>query len=88
MTWTEFILQCATELAQCHTEAEAKAKLSAIEEELKRDQPPAGLAFWGRVLEEYEKAPKPMLKEATAAAALVALTSRVEALLRARGPKP
>ncbi len=43
--------------------------------------------FWGKVLDAYNNAPKPLYEESAAAAALNALVASAQQLLRARAKK-
>lgn len=84
MTWDEYIKQWAERLGECRNKREFENALDAIEADLKGYKNVSG-DFWDRLERAYEEAPKLMLKEAQASAALNALLSAAHSLISARG---
>lgn len=85
MTWDDYASQRASELAACRNETEFQGVLDAIRRDLARWKSSAKdeATFWGKLEKAYEVAPKQLLKEATAAAALLSLMDKAESLLAA-----
>ncbi len=82
MTWQDYIKAKGKELASARTRAEFDEVLKRLDEELSKATPPQG--FWPELYETYRGMPKPLLKEATAAAALNALLSAADQILQQR----
>lgn len=86
MTWNEYIESAAGRLGACSTKNELNAEMAAIDTFLsdKTNIPPN---FWRLLADAYETAPKRLLKEAAAAAALNALVLSAQLLLSARAAR-
>jgi hypothetical protein len=85
MTWDEYIDEVVTDLTSCRTAAEFEQAIDAIHRELDANNATADFrdTVWQAITDRYRVAPKLILKEATAAAALFALANRAEAILQA-----
>ena len=86
-TWDDYAKERAEQLGRCLDEDAFQGVLSEIAADLRGwgsdDQ--TREAFWQKLSAHYENAPKPMLKEATAAAKLLALKAKADAYIaRAR----
>lgn len=82
MTWGTYIHLAARRLAAAETSQELADEFTRIEQFIAdKNTPPE---FWSAVKSAYDDAPKPVRKEATAAASLNALVLSAQALLAAR----
>ena len=84
MTWKQYIEQRARRLGECRSTRDFENALDALEADLKNYKN-VPHDFWVKLEAAYEDAPKVMLKEAQASAALNALLAAAHSLLRERG---
>ncbi len=82
LTWGALAQKAGEALAKAKNEQQLEAVLDQIEQTLAGHTIPTD--FWDRVADVYAKAPKPLIKEAAAAAALNALVLSAQARILAR----
>ncbi len=81
LTWNTYIYLAATRLAAAETQEELATEISDIEDFVATRNAPEN--FWSLLKSSYDAAPKPIRKEAAAAASLNALVLSAQALLAA-----
>lgn len=82
-TWDDYAKQEAERLGMCEDEASFRQVLLEVRSQLdswKTSQTERDI-FWSKLKLAYQKAPKLMLKEATAAAKLMVLKDKADALI-------
>jgi hypothetical protein len=85
MTKEEYADRCAGRLALCESFDQLNAVLREMDETLERNEIPTDdRDFWREVHKQYPGKPRPLLKEATAAAALNRLVAAAQQVLQQR----
>ena len=89
MTWKEYIEECGKELALHRTRFDFDKNIERIQNDINyhirnSTLPFSEKHFWKRVIEEYDKAPKLLLKEAAAAKSLNDLVTAAQEILAAK----
>ena len=85
MIWGEYVDQCVDKLVECRDKEEFRKTLVEISNDVANstEEESTKTWFWKELKKRFNTAPKLMLKEAAAAAKLIALMNAAEDLLNA-----
>jgi len=87
MEWSEYVVTRARLLAKCRTDDEANRVIEQVEDEIRRSKltEVQKKRLWHELCEQYEKEPKPFIKESISGQKLNQLQTAVQQFLQGKG---